>query len=109
MIHWYRHLYMDEKVAKRPAFCKRNVEAGRIWKKNYFVLTLAVNRENLFEIMGTRQLFFRYYRNVELYVIGLAASRESAEELLLRMVEDVCREDKEFFPRRYFLRQDFSG
>lgn len=109
MIHWYRHLYMDETVARRPKHCKSSVEAGRLWKRNYFVVILAVNEANLFEIMGTRQLFFRHYKRTDLYVLGLAVSQDGAERLLLRMIEDVCREDKEFYPRKYFLKKDFSN
>ena len=67
MIYWYQNLYMDETVEKNPKRCKKRVEKRRPWKKSYVVLTLAQNDKNLFEIMQTRQLFFRRYRHVDMY------------------------------------------
>jgi len=108
MIYWYRDLYMDEKVAKHPEHCKKQVEAKRLWKKSYVAVTLAVNEENLFEIMETRQLFFRRYANMDLYVVGLASSYQKAVEMLQKMMEKGYRSDPLFEPRKLFPKENFS-
>lgn len=106
MIYWYRHLYMDEIVKKKPGKCKKRVERRRPWKKNYYAVTLAANPANLFEIMGTRQMFFRRYAYLDLYVVGLAGSKEGAITLLQEMLERMNREDC-WNPNELFRQKDF--
>lgn len=108
MIRWYRALYMDEKVKENPEKCKKRVMRRRPWKKSYYVLTLASNADNLFEIMDTRQLFFRYYARHDMYVVGLSADYAGAVELLRQMVEEICCADASFSPRAYFDKDDFK-
>ena len=108
MIYWYPDLYMDEKVARQPNKCKRRVTSRRPWRKNYIAITLAMNEKNLFEIMGTRQLFFRRFTYLDLYVVGLASSQQEARKLLQKIVEDMWREDSSCHPQAYFKRDEFS-
>lgn len=108
MIYWYPDLYMDETVRKHPKRCKKRVARRRPWKKSYVAITLATNEKNLFEIMETRQLFFRRYSYIDLYVVGLAANQTEAKKLLQQMLEDIYREDTSFRPRCYFDRDAFS-
>ena len=107
MIYWYRNLYMDEAVAKHPERCKKRVERRRPWKKSYVALTLAVNENNLFEIMETRQLFFRRYNHLDLYVVGLTSSREKAVEILQEILEQGYSSNPSFQPRELFKKEDF--
>lgn len=109
MIYWYSDLYMDEKVARQPKKCKKRVSARRPWKKSYVAITLASNEKNLFEIMETRQLFFRRYAYVDLYVVGLAANQKAAGELLQQMVQDMWKLDSSVRPHQYFVKEKFSG
>lgn len=108
MIRWYRSLYMDDEVRKNPEKCKKRVMKRRPWKKNYYVLVLAANPNNLFEIMETRQLFFRHYARFDMYVVGLAVDYEGAVKLLQQMLEEIYRADDSFSPRKYFDKDDFK-
>lgn len=108
MIYWYRDLYMDEKVAKNPERCKRRVARRRPWKKSYVAVTLAANEKNLFEIMETRQLFFRRYAYLDLFVVGLAENYENAVGLLQQILEMGYQRDPAFSPRSYFQKEDFT-
>ena len=109
MIYWYQNLYMDEAVEKNPKRCKKRVEKRRPWKKSYVVLTLAQNDKNLFEIMQTRQLFFRRYRHVDMYVVALTSDYDAAVEILQQILEkkDIVRirniTQGTYLPRRSFL------
>lgn len=100
---------MDETVKKHPRRCKRRVMRRRPWKKNYYAVMLASNEENLFEIIGTRQLFFRRFAYLDMYVLGLAANYENAVKLLQDMAEEVCRAGQGFSPREHFDKKDFTG
>lgn len=109
MIYWYPNLYMDETVKKNPRRCKKRIIRRRPWKRSYAAITLAGNDSNLFEIMETRELFFRRYCYLDIYVIGLAADREEAKKLLQCIVEDVYKEDSTFLPKEYFQKSAFSS
>lgn len=108
MIYWYRDLYMDEKVAENPRRCKKRIARRRPWKRGYVAITLAANEKNLFEIMETRQLFFRRYAYLDLYVVGLAVSYENAVRLLQGILEKGYQMDPAFSPRKCFRKEDFS-
>lgn len=108
MIYWYQDLYMDEKVAENPGRCKKRIARRRPWKKSYVAITLATNEKNLFEIMETRQLFFRRYAYLDLYVVGLAVSYENAVGLLQGILEKGYKENPAFSPRDCFPKEDFS-
>ena len=97
MIYWYQNLYMDETVEKNPKRCK----------KSYVVLTLAQNDKNLFEIMQTRQLFFRRYRHVDMYVVALTSDYDAAVEILQQILEKGYRENPEYNPRNVFAKKEF--
>ena len=107
MIYWYQNLYMDETVEKNPKRCKKRVEKRRPWKKSYVVLTLAQNDKNLFEIMQTRQLFFRRYRHVDMYVVALTSDYDAAVEILQQILEKGYRENPEYNPRNIFAKKEF--
>lgn len=107
MIYWYRDLYMDEKVAVNPERCKRRVERRRPWKKNYVAVVLAPNERNLFEIMETRQLFFRRFAYLDLYVVGLTSTYDKAVELVQKILVEGYEEDSAFQPRECFRKEDF--
>lgn len=108
MILWYRSLYMDEEVKKHPAKCKKRVSRRRLWPKSYYALLLAENPDNLFEIIDTRQLFFRRYGYLDMYVVGLATDYSGAVALLQQILEEIWQADASFSPRKYFDRDDFE-
>ena len=104
MIHWYKDLYMDQKIRGNPERCKRHIErcAGslkrslsKFWK-SYYAITLPSNEENLYDIMETRQLFFRRYAKKDLYIVGLAKSYDSALELLQQILLEAEGQDGQF-------------
>ncbi|MCR5691636.1 MAG: hypothetical protein K6G62_05400 [Eubacterium sp.] len=107
MIRWYEKLYMDKKVSKHPKRAMRRVEAKKLWK-NYFALTLAGNPDNLFEIIETREMFFRHNRQRELYIFGLASSKKNAIKILRDIFEEASVRE-EFDPRAMFERKNFHG
>ena len=101
---------MDEKVGKNPGKSRRRVmkkkALQKLCGKNYYVIALAQNPENIFDIMGTRQFFFRRYERMDIYVVGLAADRKSAIELTQEILVPLLNQG-EVRLREHFPRKDF--
>lgn len=117
MIHWYHDLYMDQKVRENPRRCKHHIQrcAGSLRKslskfwKSYYVITLPSNDKNLFDIMETKQFFFRRYAHLDLYIVGLAENYDSALELLQQILLETAGQGEEFTLRSRFDKSDFTG
>lgn len=112
MIFWYDNLYMDDAVRKQEKECKKIIEKRSVWqklpwKKNYYVIVLASNEKNLFEIMNTDQMFFRYYGYKDLYILGVAEKYEGAVEILRGIMVEGYDREPEFDPRQKFARNHF--
>ncbi len=117
MIFWYDSLYMDDTVRKNEKKCRKIIEKriasqkmwenAAPWKKNYYVITLANNRDNLFEIMNTNQMFFRYYGYRNLYILGVSGDYDSALEILTLIMLRGYEADDGFDPRKVFTKDRF--
>lgn len=102
---WNRKLYMDEKVRQRPGRYRRMVEKHGCLRGCYCI-TMPVNPENCMDLYSSREYWFRHYGERKLEIIGLAASWESAVQLVGEMAQDVLREYGSFDAaavRRFFL------
>lgn len=108
MIRWYCDLYTDEEVGKNIDKCKKRVTRRRPWKKNYYALMLAQNPQNLFEIVGTREFFFRRYGYTDLFIIGLSTNYSGAVKILQQIAERYSREGTKKSMRELFNKDDFE-
>lgn len=106
MIMWFDKLYIDESLKKHKKHCMKRIEAQKLWKKNYTVIALASNETDLFDIIESRELFFKYYKQKKIYIAGVARNQESALELLQQMLLD-SYEQEEFLPRKTFSKEHF--
>ena len=111
MIFWYDSLYMDDTVKKKEKKCRKIIEKGckskRLFGMGYFVVILANNAENLFEIMNTKQMFFRYYGCGHLYVLGVAKDYAGAVEIFRYIMTKGYEADSGFDPRSVFTKDRF--
>lgn len=113
MIFWYDSLYMDDAVRKNEKKCRKIIERRSMWqklpfKKSYFVLILANNGKNLFEIMNTNQMFFRYYGYTNLYILGVARDYDGAVEILRHIMTKGYEKNSAFNPRAVFQKSRFT-
>lgn len=113
MIYWYDDLYMDQPVREKEEKCRKTIEKRSFWqklpwKKSYYIIMLANNRENLFEIMNTSEMFFRYYGYTDIYIIGISRHYEGAVEMFRRIMTEGYRKDVGFDPRQLFRRECFQ-
>lgn len=102
MIKWYGQLYTDEVLKKKKAKIMKKLEDGKVTFDIYCV-ALASNEENLFDIINTNELLFQHYKSNDIYIVGLAASRESAVNLVVSMIEEVYHSTGEFQMRKYYF------
>lgn len=104
MVTWSSCLYIGEGIGKRKKRIKRRIQQGKP-TPGIFLIAEPSNRENLFDILDTTGFLFPYCRRHSLTIYGLAKGRAEAEELVVRMLEEVYRETGEFKVREYFLRE----
>lgn len=115
MIYWYDHLYTDEAVRRKEQNYKKAVEekikksfpSKILPSKSCYLLVLANNEENLFEIVNTNQMFFRYYEYTNVYIVGIAKKYDGAVEILQRIMTEGYGTDLAFDPRSVFTKNRF--
>jgi hypothetical protein len=74
--------------------------------KRVYCITLPVNGENTMEIYSSGELWFQYYRERELVVIGLAGTKEKAGKLASQICLDIVQQQGDItqkLVREYFL------
>lgn len=92
---WNRKMYMDEKVREKPGRYRKILEKhSRL--RGCYCITMPVNPDNCMDIYSSREYWFRHYGEKKLEIIGIAASRESAIDLVGEMAQDVLREYGKF-------------
>ncbi len=112
MIFWFNGLYMDESVRKNEKKCREIIERRSKWqklpwKKSYYIIMLAGNEKNLFEIMSTDQMFFKYYGYTDIYIVGVSTDYDGAVEMIAQILTDGYKKDEEYDPRKVFTRDRF--
>lgn len=101
MVNWSDKLYMDDKIKKKPQKWRKKLEEEKVSYELYCI-ALASNPKNLLDIINCNELLFPYYKRNELFVVGLASSRESAVLLVKDMIEDIYNETGSIDVRTYF-------
>ena len=97
-------MYLDEKIARCRKKYQRILEKRKLTQVVYCI-TLPVNGENTMEIYSSRELWFQYYREKKLVVIGLAKTKENAEKLAAQICLDTVERQGDISPtlvREYF-------
>lgn len=97
MFVWNKKMYMDEKVRKKPARYKKL--AGR--KKSFrqcFCITFPANSANILDIYPSREIWFKYQAAKGVEIVGLAAGRDSAIQLVADIVHDIYKKYGDISP-----------
>ncbi len=101
MIRWADKLYLSEDLKKKKKKMMMNIENNNL-NFEIYVIMLASNTDNLFDIMNANELQFPYYLKKDNYVLGIAGSRGLAMELVKDMIEEVYSKTGGFLVREYF-------
>lgn len=104
MIRWAEKLYLSADIkSKKKIKLMEYIENGKLTFEVYCI-TFASNPDNLFDIINANELLFPYYAKKEMYVLGLAASKEQAKLLVKDMIEEIYKNTGGFQVRDYFSR-----
>ena len=100
MLEWYEKLYIGENAQKDAAKAMRKLNHGKL-QMNMFLVTYATNPENLFDIIGTEQLIQSAVHRRCPMIIGLAANKGEALQIVQQIVEDTYKKQQDVDVRRY--------
>lgn len=106
MIYVYKELYTDEKCSLNAYTRIKEVYEKVYTDKTYFIM-LATNSDNLFDIVSANELKFNYYKKRNNYIVGVAASKDDAANLVAGIVMDVYNELNSYNTREYFTEDKF--
>mgnify|MGYP007069841090 CR=1 FL=1 len=107
MIYWYRKLYTDDKVQPHTKKIQKKILSGK-GKKKYYVILLSRQKENLLEVLKTDVAFYRFHKEEELYVIGLASTWEKAVQIIQEILVEGYGKNPDFQLKNSFSMSDFQ-
>ena len=95
---WNKKIYMDEKVLKKPIKYRRRIEKGQFFPE-CFCVALPVCESNALDIYSSGEFWFKYQAEAGIEIVGLAADKYGAIELVRKIVTDVISEKGDFNSR----------
>lgn len=101
MIEWYKDLYMDS-ITKKTADVWRRLSDKEVLQYPVFCVTLSTNPSNLLDIINVNELLFPYYKDKQIFIVGVASSREQAKIMAAAIVTKVYETTGGFDVRAYF-------
>ncbi len=104
MITWDNNLWCSDEMRPKIQQIRRRLRWRRATSAATFCITLASNKQDLFDIFNMGELLFRYYRDSDedVHIVGLAGSREEACELAAKMIEEIYNSTGALDVRNYF-------
>ncbi|MDE7300296.1 MAG: hypothetical protein K2N94_15975 [Lachnospiraceae bacterium] len=104
MLRFRSPVYFGESMdteRKRQRLMEK-LSRGRHVRKGVTLILYAVNGKDLFDLLPARELKRPWRKGEDFYVLGLAANREEALQLVQRMVMEVYESTGDFDVRGYF-------
>lgn len=106
MLKIYRDILLDDVVEIKPNYSdKKMMKYGK--KNKYYAICIATNPQNLLDIIRFGELEFNYYKEKEMYLIGVASSKENARFLVADIIQRVYNDSQGFNCRDYFKKEMF--
>lgn len=102
MLKFRSAMFFGESVKKEHRKLLRRLHRGKAVSKEITLITYAANGRDLFDLIPAWVLRFPYLKQQDLYVLGLAGSREEAIELAIEMTMEVYGKTNGFDVRAYF-------
>lgn len=102
MLKFHSSMFFGESIKREHRRLLRRMAHGKRVKKDLILLTLAVNRTDLMDLIPASELRLSVRKEQTLYVLGLAGSREEALELLQVIIWEVYNQTGDVDVRSYF-------
>lgn len=89
-IRFHEKLYSDGLSSKKLVSIKKKIKR-KSSKINLFLITLPIGKQGILEVYWYPELLQSFYQDMktEVIVVGMAFSRESAFELIEKMIKDI--------------------
>lgn len=93
MIEIYCELYLEEGLRERKEKIIKRLRKGRLVPGCY-VISLAERKEEYLDIYPATELIQKYYKEKEIFIVGLASSQEGAILMIEQLTSKVYEETK---------------
>ena len=104
-MRWAVNLYTTEKTKKMLPRIMNKLRM-RALQPGIWLITIASNEQNLLDIFHSIHYMQPVFEKMNPDIVGVAESEYAAQELLIRITEDVYRETGGFDVRNYFKFQE---
>ena len=89
MIEYAQRLFLTDKTRKNLEKIKENIENGEhMLLTGLYVIELAMNRDDVFDLIPVRMFKLKSFRNRDHYIIGFAESRSACYSLVTEIVTE---------------------
>lgn len=106
-MRWYKELYVGETATKRKNKIIKNIEAGKK-QIGVYVLAFPTNKSNIMDIYPAFVLTQKHYMNMDLQIVGIAASREEAIDLTQEILMECYKKTGQFRIDQFINEIDFK-
>ena len=102
MLKFRSAMFFGESVKKEHRKLLRRLDRGKSVSKEITLITYAVNGRDLFDLIQAWELRLPFRKQQDLYVLGMAGSKEEAIDLAVEMVMEVYGKTGGFDVRSHF-------
>lgn len=99
-MHWYKNLYIGENAKENKQKIIRNIKRRKL-QFGAYVLALPESDHNILDIYPSIVLLQPYFKKKDLFVLGIASSKDEAYEVMEQIVMDSYRSTGAFDIKEY--------
>ena len=101
MVKWCDDLYFDETIEDSKEMIMNKIEQG-ICQKGVYVIALASNDNNLFDIYNVNEIQMNYYKKRIIKIVAILGSKEHAISQVASMIMDMINKCGVINPKTYY-------
>lgn len=100
---FHKQLFVDKALSKKKRKVLKNLKQGKL-QLGVYIITISNDRAGMLDIYPSYVLLQKMYKELELYVVGIAAGKDGAFELV-KEITDKCLEETGNVDLRTFLQE----
>lgn len=101
-MHWYKPLYMGEQAIKQKRKIIRAIKHQKFMPAAC-VIALSFNQKDLLDIYPVCALMHKQFPKEKLYIVGLAADKEEAFQVVTQIIDEVYQTTGALDIRSWFV------
>lgn len=101
---WYNNLYVSDNISANTAQIRKRIEGGRLRKTiGWYLVTISDFPDGQLDIIPAQEWKFPAFRRGCRYVLGVGSGYQNTLQMVLKMTEDVLREQGDCRLKDFFL------